>query len=477
MTDLAMNDLGLNDTELSADYLVVGAGAMGMAFVDTLLTETDASIVMVDRRDKPGGHWNTAYPFVRLHQPSSFYGVNSVVLGSDRIDDRGGNEGLYELASGNEIVSYFDQIMTRRFMPSGRVQFYPNCNYIGESRFSSAVSGEAYAVTSNHKVVDATYMNVSVPSMRPPSYDVADDAICIPVNDLPKHATVDRDYVVVGGGKTAMDAVLWLLTNGCDPSAIRWIRPRDSWLLDRALIQPGHQFADNNLRFTLDPLKAAVAATSIDDLFDHLERAGSLMRLDDSVKPTMYRCATVTRAELDQLRRVDHVIRLGRVSAISTDEIVLADGTIPTTASTIHVDCSADGLAHRRAVPVFAGDTITLQAVRTCQQVFSAAFLGHLETAYATDDEKNALSTPVPHPNTDLDWLRTQMQSGINSFLWRQDEALNQWLTDARLDPFSVIRTVLGQSTDGDEAIEMIGELGPQALASLQQLLASTESN
>ena len=27
---------------IEADYLVVGAGAMGMAFVDTLITETDA---------------------------------------------------------------------------------------------------------------------------------------------------------------------------------------------------------------------------------------------------------------------------------------------------------------------------------------------------------------------------------------------------------------------------------------------------
>jgi hypothetical protein len=33
---------------LQANYLVVGTGAMGMAFVDTLLTETDATIVMVD---------------------------------------------------------------------------------------------------------------------------------------------------------------------------------------------------------------------------------------------------------------------------------------------------------------------------------------------------------------------------------------------------------------------------------------------
>ena len=42
-----------------------------MAFTDTMITETEARVVMVDRGHQPGGHWTTAYPFVRLHQPSS----------------------------------------------------------------------------------------------------------------------------------------------------------------------------------------------------------------------------------------------------------------------------------------------------------------------------------------------------------------------------------------------------------------------
>ena len=57
----------MNERTLEADYVVVGAGAVAMAFADTLLTDTDASIIMVDRRHKPGGHWNDSYTFVRLH--------------------------------------------------------------------------------------------------------------------------------------------------------------------------------------------------------------------------------------------------------------------------------------------------------------------------------------------------------------------------------------------------------------------------
>ena len=65
----------------STDYLVVGAGASGLAFTDSLVAETDADVTLIDRRRAVGGHWVDAYPFVRLHIPSAYYGVNSLPLG------------------------------------------------------------------------------------------------------------------------------------------------------------------------------------------------------------------------------------------------------------------------------------------------------------------------------------------------------------------------------------------------------------
>ena len=35
---------------LTTDYLIIGAGAMGMIFADQMLTETDARLIVVDRR-------------------------------------------------------------------------------------------------------------------------------------------------------------------------------------------------------------------------------------------------------------------------------------------------------------------------------------------------------------------------------------------------------------------------------------------
>ena len=86
------------------DVLIVGAGACGLAFADTLLSEAPGvTITIVDERAAPGGHWIDAYDFVKTHQPASFYGVNSTQLGHDRIDESGLNAGFYDLASGAEI--------------------------------------------------------------------------------------------------------------------------------------------------------------------------------------------------------------------------------------------------------------------------------------------------------------------------------------------------------------------------------------
>ena len=124
---------------LEADYLIVGAGAMGMAFADVLVHESNATAIIIDKRDLPGGHWNTAYPFVTLHQPSAFYGVNSMTLGQNRIDSDGWNEGLYELATNSEVCHYFQRVMVEKLLPSGRIQFVPNAE-LTSPFFSSLLS-------------------------------------------------------------------------------------------------------------------------------------------------------------------------------------------------------------------------------------------------------------------------------------------------------------------------------------------------
>ena len=59
------------------------------------------------------------------------------------------------------------------------------------------------------KVVDARYLEASVPATHVPGFEVAADARVVPVNDLP--ATAGSSFTVLGSGKTAVDACVWLL--------------------------------------------------------------------------------------------------------------------------------------------------------------------------------------------------------------------------------------------------------------------------
>jgi hypothetical protein len=459
--------------DIETDYLVVGAGAMGMAFTDTLVSETDASAVVVDRGHQPGGHWTTAYPFVRLHQPSAFYGVNSRPLGSGAVDAAGWNKGLYELATGGEVCAYFDQVMQQQLLPTGRVAYYPMSEYHGDCRFST-LGGQTYTVTARRAVVDATYMGTVVPSMRPPEYAVAEAIACIPPNALPIRARGFDRYVIVGAGKTGIDTCLWLLGHGVAPDRLTWIVPRDAWLLDRAQLQPGPTFAGNSQGAIGARIEASRDATSVDDLFARLEAAGNLLRLDPMVRPTMYRCATVTVAELDQLRRIADVARLGHVTQIEPGKILLEFGEIHTGPSTLHIDCTADGAVRGPATAVFDTDRITLQSVRGCQQVFSAAMIAHVGATRDDDAVKNDLCTPVPHPDSDLDWLRLAIADNRNQMRWLDDPELSAWLAVSRLDVVGQLNPPMPDNPRVREKVRgLIGLAVDAATENLERLLSA----
>ena len=403
---------------LETDYLVVGSGAVGMAFADILIAETNANIIIVDRFAKPGGHWNFAYPFVTLHQPSAFYGVSSRELSKGMKDEVGWNKGLNDLASGAEVMNYFDDVMRHQFLPTGRVQYFPMCDYKGDGKFVSKISGDEYQVKVNIKTVDATYLKTTVPSTHTPNFLIGDNVNFIALNDLPKVENPPVGFVVIGGGKTGIDACLWLLENKVDPQKITWVVSRDAWLIDRKNTQPTMEFFEDAIGAQANQFEALVNANSVDDLFERLEACGSLLRIDKNVKPQMFHGATISQMELSELRKIKNVVRKGRVQSIKKDRIVFNDGSIPTSEKHIHIDCSASAITNLEMKPIFEGDLITPQTVRSYQPVFSAAFIAHIEATYETEAEKNKLCQVVPLPNHDTDWIRMMAIFMVNQFNW-----------------------------------------------------------
>ena len=407
--------------QIETDYLIIGAGAMSMAFADVIFHENpSARMVIVDRRAKPGGHWNDAYPFVRLHQPAAFYGVNSAPLG----------QGGAHLASRAEILAYFNCLMDR-FVESGRVTFLPMTDYQGNGRVVSTMDSEhAVEVNASKRIVDGSYMNVEVPSTHPPRYAVDEGVPLVPPNGLVKIKTPWQKYVIIGAGKTSIDAILFLLDNGVNPDRIQWLVSNDMWLWNRGIVQPGmvaHEL--------LKQVDAIINAREVDDIFLSLESQGSLFRLDKNVMPSKWRCATVAEDEFEALCRVKDVVRMGRVKRVGKEQIELTDGVINNHEHSLIVDCSANGLAARECRPVFAEGSITLQSVFMCQQVLSAAILARLELMSMSDEARNDLWKVVPHPETTNDMPVTLLRSIQNALdgSWK----MPIWLRRSRLNLLS----------------------------------------
>jgi len=456
--------------ELETDYLVVGAGAAGMAFTDALLTHSNATVTIVDRRHAPGGHWIDAYPYVRLHQPSTFYGVDSVPLGQDALDAAGTNAGFYELAGADELRAYYDRVMHRHFLPTGRVRYFPSCDYVGEHRFVSRLTGASWQVHVRRKLVDTTYLEGSIPATSPPPFAVADGVRCVTAGDIARFDRRPERFVIIGGGKTALDACVWLLERGIPATAIRWVRPRDAWWMNRRFQQP-HTLLPDLYRGAAIQIEAMAQAGTVSELFARLESEGIFLRIDPQVVPTMFRGAVVSESELRLLRLIEDVVRMGHVRRIEQGEILLDQGRVPTDERTVHVHCAARGLARPPLRPIFETGRVTIQPISWGFACYQFAMLGVIEATVEGDEEKNRLCPPIAFWDENGDFLTAFLATLIGDRARAAHPAVATWSKASRLNPVSGIASHRDDPRVLD-ARERIKRFGAAAAANLQKLLS-----
>lgn len=315
----------------TCDYLIVGAGAASIAFIDTLLTHLPTTtIILVDKNPIPGGHWVHAYGYVHLHQPSLLYGVASRQLE--------GNWAKLLLskftlpwnhrASKHEILYHYATYIQDK-VTAGQIQHFPNCEYhFSESvvddhqlhYFSNLDGSIKYSVQVKNKLVNGILGECIVPSMNSVDFHVDDGITILTPNQIYEEnvttlinysKNVKKHFVVLGCGKTAMDTVVYLQREmNVQPDQISWIIPSDVWMILRsggsgsgspwswpkALLQ--HNNNENE------------AALS-------LERKGIFARLDTNIVPTKFRFPMVGKDELQYMRQVKNCIRRGRVTNIT----------------------------------------------------------------------------------------------------------------------------------------------------------------
>ena len=454
---------------LDVDYLVVGAGAMGMGFVDALVDHADVRVAIVDRRHAAGGHWIEDYPFVRLHQSSTFYGVASTVLAGGRTQQTGPEAGLHVRASQPEIVDYYAQVLDR-MRRTGRVEVLTGSDHVGDRTVVSRISGQRWEVPETCRIVNAHYLAPSIPAESSPPFAVADDARVVTVNDVVRMEEAPSQYVIVGSGKTATDTCVWLLGQGVDPDAISWVRPREPWMLNRALIQPDPEVY---LGVPATMFEAAVASASLDEVFLRLEEAGVMMRIDRSRTPTMAKSPTLGTWELELLRTIEDVVRRGHLRSVSRGRLEFSDGTsVQVADDAVVVHCAADGLKNPPLVPIWRPEDITIQPVRAGFPCFSAALTGYVEATRRDHDEKNRLCPPSRFGNSLAQWAEMNVRGTRAAMAFGAEPDIAAWANGVAVNPSRIPADHPG-SPVLDSVRERLAASTAPGVAALERLMAS----
>lgn len=469
-----------------------------MAFSDSLLKNSknpDLSIIVVDKHEAPGGQWHDSYDFVQLHQPSTGYGVES-----KRLED-GASDKDNHRAKRSEILQYYADVQ-RDLESKHKFQFIGGSTVDLTQLYEESPSRQDYVVTNDatgvsrtihvrKRLVDARNLEPDLPVSTPPKFVYPSDSVSVvPVNDIvatkndSTYASYEtkKHFVVVGGGKTGMDAVYHLLNEkNVLPENLLWIVPNEAWITARENIgncidllytsaklhddAAGNSYSDKDEKKETDATASASASGLGTDFFQRgfieWEKQGHIYRLDPTVIPTKFKDATLSLEELATLKKaVPRMIRAGRISEI-TDKgsMVFQNGsTMPLPFSledTLFIHCSAGAFhcskSNQSPPPIFEEHRIVVQDIYgTPGFCFVGSMLGKLESiAVLSDDERNAMAQhplssapsevtpPLGKSGGDVIGTVTKdhpfIQRAQNLRMWMNQSELRDWIFRNRL--------------------------------------------
>jgi hypothetical protein len=203
-------------------------------------------------------------------------------------------------------------------------------------------------------------------------------------------------------------------------------------MLDRAVVQPDPLVA---LGLAADTMESAADAESLDDVLLRLEAAGVMLRIDRDVIPTMAKTPTLGAWELDLLRTVENVVRLGHIKHVTRGEVVLDDGSVPLAPGSLIVHCAASGLQYPPLVPIWGPDKIRLQTIRAGFPCFCAALAGYVEATRDDDRERNRLCPPNTLPDSPASWARMQVRGTTAAATYGAEPDIAAWANGCALNP------------------------------------------
>ena len=152
-----------------------------------------------------------------------------------------------------------------------------------------------------------------------------------------------------------------------------------------------------------------------------------MLRIDRSVTPTMAKAPTLGLWELDRLRSIEQVVRLGRVRVAQRGRLDLDEGSVDAGRRRAGRELCRRRLKNRPLVPIWGAETITLQPVRAGFPCFGAALAGYIEATRDDDDEKNRLCPPSSYGNSLTEWARMNVRGTRNTAAFSAEPDIKEW--------------------------------------------------
>ena len=211
------SDVGAAQNVETCDLVVIGAGIAGLnaLYVSTEYLDKDAKVLLIDQKDAAGGMWNTAYDYVRLHQPHPMFTVGDMKWDWKKPADylAARDEVQAHLASALKPIGERVTLATEfgHTVVSCREVETPN-GHRAEVTFHPNDASASIRTLHAKRAIYASGLDYRMASPLPLS---SSDVISIAPGDvsatLSQHP--DAAVYVVGGGKTGMDTVLAALSD------------------------------------------------------------------------------------------------------------------------------------------------------------------------------------------------------------------------------------------------------------------------
>lgn len=199
------------------DLVVVGAGIAGLnaLYAAVQYLPSTARVLLIDQNARAGGMWNTAYDYVRLHQPHPMFTVGDMKWnwGQPRSYLASRNEVRSHLESALEPVSarvHLDTRFEHRMKSCAKVK--TEAGYQAELDIHPNNAPETVTRIRAQRAVVAFGLNYRLAQ----PLDLSSASV---LSIIPKDLTAtlrdhsDAPVCVVGGGKTGMDSVLKAISN------------------------------------------------------------------------------------------------------------------------------------------------------------------------------------------------------------------------------------------------------------------------